>query len=386
MKNPEPDNSALIPGAPFSKASGTAAVTAAAAQATIRRGGTGKGQCGKSRRPRRGAGHAEGQRRERSNCMLEPRVTLLDALRNYSSLTGAKEGCDRAACGACTVLLDDLPIYSCQKLAIEAQGHEITTVEGLAKDGKLSKVQQAFIDKDALQCGYCTPGFIMSVTALLKQNPHPTADEVKHACAGNLCRCGTHPHILQAVFQAAGVEGHQQNGGHPCLAGRHETKYISHSTLRVDAAGQGDGPGALFIRHPGRRLALRHDSPVEMAGGKDFVGQPGQGAANSRHQGRRRRARRRIHRPFLRRGNRRRRRHDQTGLPRRVARHRSQRRAAPNSSSTKTRPGRTTRRKSGKAGPMLTPGRSREHGNVDQAFRRMRRRHRRILHDAGADS
>lgn len=136
---------------------------------------------------------------------LEPRVTLLDALRNYSSLTGAKEGCDRAACGACTVLLDDEPIYSCQKLAIEAQGHEITTVEGLAKGGKLSNVQQSFIEKDALQCGYCTPGFIMSVTALLKKNPHPSADEVKHACAGNLCRCGTHPHILQAVFQAAGV-------------------------------------------------------------------------------------------------------------------------------------------------------------------------------------
>jgi len=137
--------------------------------------------------------------------MLEPRVTLLDALRNYSSLTGAKEGCDRAACGACTVLMDDLPVYSCQKLAIEAQGREITTVEGLAKNGKLTKVQQAFWDKDALQCGYCTPGFIMSVTALLKKNPHPTAEEVKHTCAGNLCRCGTHPHIMQAVFQAAGV-------------------------------------------------------------------------------------------------------------------------------------------------------------------------------------
>src|SRR5208337_3363706 len=137
--------------------------------------------------------------------MLEPRVTLLDALRNYSSLTGAKEGCDRATCGACTVLLDDLPVYACQKLAIEAQGCEITTVEGLAKNGKLSKVQQAFVEKDALQCGYCTPGFIMSVTALLKKNPRPTADEVKHACAGNLCRCGTQPHILQAALQAAGV-------------------------------------------------------------------------------------------------------------------------------------------------------------------------------------
>jgi xanthine dehydrogenase YagT iron-sulfur-binding subunit len=138
--------------------------------------------------------------------MLEPRVTLLDALRNYSSLTGAKEGCDRASCGACTVLMDDLPVYSCQKLAIEAQGHEITTVEGLAKDGKLSVVQQAFVDRDALQCGYCTPGFIMSATALLKWNPKPTSEEIKHACSGNLCRCGTHPHILQAVFQASGAE------------------------------------------------------------------------------------------------------------------------------------------------------------------------------------
>jgi xanthine dehydrogenase YagT iron-sulfur-binding subunit len=138
--------------------------------------------------------------------MLEPRVTLLDALRNYSSLTGAKEGCDRASCGACTVLMDDLPIYSCQKLAIEAQGREITTIEGLAKNGKLSPVQQAFWDRDALQCGYCTPGFIMSVTALLKFNPHPTADEIKHACAGNLCRCGTHPHIIQAALQASGAE------------------------------------------------------------------------------------------------------------------------------------------------------------------------------------
>jgi xanthine dehydrogenase YagT iron-sulfur-binding subunit len=143
---------------------------------------------------------------KRLKLALEPRVTLLDALRNYSSLTGTKEGCDRAACGACTVLLDEVPVYSCQKLAIEAQGHEITTVEGLAKGDQLSKVQQAFIQKDALQCGYCTPGFIMSVTALLKGNPHPTADEVKHACAGNLCRCGTQPHILQAVFQAAGVK------------------------------------------------------------------------------------------------------------------------------------------------------------------------------------
>ena len=139
---------------------------------------------------------------------LEPRVTLLEALRNYSSLTGAKEGCDRASCGACTVLVNDEPIYSCQKLALEAQGCDITTVEGLANNGRLSPVQQAFMDKDALMCGYCTPGFVMSVTALLKRNPRPTADEVKHACAGNLCRCGTQPRILQAALQMAGVAIH----------------------------------------------------------------------------------------------------------------------------------------------------------------------------------
>lgn len=136
---------------------------------------------------------------------VEPRVTLLEALRNHSNLTGAKEVCDRATCGACTVLLNGTPIYSCSKLAIEAQGHEITTIEGLAKDGKLSPVQEAFIAQDALMCGYCTPGFVMSVTALLKYNPRPTADEVKHACSGNLCRCGTYPRIMQAAFKAAGL-------------------------------------------------------------------------------------------------------------------------------------------------------------------------------------
>lgn len=136
---------------------------------------------------------------------LEPRVTLLEALRNHSNHTGAKEVCDRATCGACTVLLDGTPIYSCSKLAIEAQGYEITTVEGLAKDGKLSPVQQAFIDQDGLMCGYCTPGFVMSVTALLQKTPRPTAEQVKHACAGNLCRCGTYPRIMQSVFRAAGL-------------------------------------------------------------------------------------------------------------------------------------------------------------------------------------
>ena len=136
---------------------------------------------------------------------LEPRVTLLEALRNHSQLTGSKEVCDRGTCGACTVFLNDVPAYSCSILAIEAQGRSITTVEGLAKNGQLTPVQQAFIEQDALMCGYCTPGFVMSVTALLKYNPKPTAEQVKHACAGNLCRCGTYPRVLQAALKAAGV-------------------------------------------------------------------------------------------------------------------------------------------------------------------------------------
>lgn len=139
------------------------------------------------------------------NLELEPRVTLLEALRDHAGLTGAKEVCDRATCGACTVFVDDIPVYSCSKLAIEAQGHNITTVEGLAPDGNLTPVQQAFVDEDALMCGYCTPGFVMSVTALLKTHRRPTSDQVKHACSGNLCRCGTYPRVLRAAFKAAGV-------------------------------------------------------------------------------------------------------------------------------------------------------------------------------------
>ncbi|HUI05769.1 MAG TPA: (2Fe-2S)-binding protein [Verrucomicrobiae bacterium] len=136
---------------------------------------------------------------------VEPRVTLLDALRNHANLTGAKEVCDRATCGACTVLFDGQPIYSCMKLAVEAQGHTITTIEGLSEGGKLTAVQQAFIESDASMCGYCTPGLVMSVTALLQRNPHPTADEVRTACSGNLCRCGVQARVLNAALKAGGV-------------------------------------------------------------------------------------------------------------------------------------------------------------------------------------
>jgi aerobic-type carbon monoxide dehydrogenase small subunit (CoxS/CutS family) len=205
MKNTEPDKFGAHSRRTFLKSLGTVAATAATAQVQSVAAELEKVNAEKTVGP--GAVPVTLKVNGGTlNLMLEPRVTLLDALRNYSSLTGAKEGCDRAACGACTVLMDDLPVYACQKLAIEAQGREITTIEGLAKNGKLSPVQQAFWDRDALQCGYCTPGFIMSVTALLKQNPHPTTDEIKHACAGNLCRCGTHPHIIQAALQASGAQ------------------------------------------------------------------------------------------------------------------------------------------------------------------------------------
>lgn len=204
MKKMEPENLGAFSRRTFLKSLGTVAATAATAQVNTVAAELEKANTEKVVGP--GAVpvtlKVNGQTLK---LMLEPRVTLLDALRNYSSLTGAKEGCDRAACGACTVLVDDVPIYSCQKLAIEAQGREITTVEGLANNGRLSPVQQAFWEKDALMCGYCTPGFLMSVTALLKKNPRPSADDVKHACAGNLCRCGTQPRILQAALHAAGV-------------------------------------------------------------------------------------------------------------------------------------------------------------------------------------
>ena len=136
---------------------------------------------------------------------VEPRVTLLEALRTHTPLTGAKEVCDRGTCGACTVLMDDVSVYACSKLAIDSQNAKITTIEGLAQSGKLTPVQQAFIDQDALMCGFCTPGFIMSVTALLKKNSKPTAQDVRHACSGNLCRCGTYPRVMQAALKAAGV-------------------------------------------------------------------------------------------------------------------------------------------------------------------------------------
>jgi len=134
---------------------------------------------------------------------LEPRVTLLDALRNHLDLTGAKKVCDRATCGACTVLLDGKAVYACTVLAIEAQGRTIETIEGLAatNDG-LAKMSHCFVENDAQQCGFCTPGFVMACESFRRAHDHATRDEVVHGLGGNLCRCGTYHGITHAVLEA----------------------------------------------------------------------------------------------------------------------------------------------------------------------------------------
>jgi xanthine dehydrogenase YagT iron-sulfur-binding subunit len=136
--------------------------------------------------------------------MIEPRVTLLDALRMRANLTGNKRGCDRGACGACTMIVDGRPVYSCSTLAIEVQGKQIRNVDGLANGDQLHPVQQAFCDKDALMCGFCTPGFIMASVALLEKNPNPTPEQIKKGLDGNICRCGTFTRIFEAVSSVKG--------------------------------------------------------------------------------------------------------------------------------------------------------------------------------------
>jgi aerobic-type carbon monoxide dehydrogenase small subunit (CoxS/CutS family) len=135
---------------------------------------------------------------------------LLTTLRERLHLTGTKLVCGRGECGACTVLIDGAPAYSCLTLTAACDGREIGTIEGLAHDGRLHPVQQAFIDHDALQCGFCTPGQILAAVALLDRRPHPTEDEVRRGMSGNLCRCGTYPKIVRAVLAAA--EGENRNG------------------------------------------------------------------------------------------------------------------------------------------------------------------------------
>ena len=142
---------------------------------------------------------------EKRNVQVEPRTTLLNALRNHAepAVTGPKLVCDAGTCGACTVLLDGKPAYSCLVLAVDAASRKITTVEGLGSPDKLNAVQSAFIEKDALMCGFCTPGFITTISAYLKKNPNPSMAEVREACKGNFCRCGTYPRVFEAALAAA---------------------------------------------------------------------------------------------------------------------------------------------------------------------------------------
>jgi len=134
---------------------------------------------------------------------VDVRVTLAELLREELGLTGTKVGCNRAECGSCSIIMDGKSVYSCTTLAVEAAGKQVLTIEGLADDDKLHPIQKTFIKHDALQCGYCTPGMIMSVKALLDTNPHPTEEDVSNAIDGNLCRCGSYPNVIKAALAAA---------------------------------------------------------------------------------------------------------------------------------------------------------------------------------------
>ena len=136
---------------------------------------------------------------------VEPRTTLLNTLRNHlePAVSGPKLVCDMGTCGACTVLLDGKPVYSCLVLAVDAANKKITTVEGLGSPDKPNAVQAAFVENDGLMCGFCTPGFVTTISAYLKQNPNPSLAEVREACKGNFCRCGTYPRVFEAALAAA---------------------------------------------------------------------------------------------------------------------------------------------------------------------------------------
>ena len=140
---------------------------------------------------------------ETKSVLVSSNDLLVDVLREKIGLTGTKKGCGEGDCGACTVLMDGKPILSCLTLALSSQGRNIETIEGLSKGGKFHPLQEAFVEKGAIQCGYCTPGMILSAKAVLERFPNPTADEIKHGMAGNLCRCTGYKKIIEAVSEAA---------------------------------------------------------------------------------------------------------------------------------------------------------------------------------------
>jgi xanthine dehydrogenase YagT iron-sulfur-binding subunit len=190
----------------FLKGSGVAAATALAPLPALAAAGEGE----KDKAVAMGPGpvkvqlNVNGQKMTHS---VEPRVTLLDALRNHLDVTGCKRVCDRGTCGACTVMLDGKPIYSCSMLALEAQGHEIKTAEALVADGRLDAVPAAFVQNDAQQCGFCTPGFVVAMRAAFDKNPNATPAQIEEALSGNICRCGTYQQMRDAIAALCKSQG-----------------------------------------------------------------------------------------------------------------------------------------------------------------------------------
>jgi xanthine dehydrogenase YagT iron-sulfur-binding subunit len=167
---------------------------------------------------------------------IQDRLTLAEVLRDHLGLTGTKIGCDRGECGACTVLLDGKPVYSCSNLAVWADGREIRTVEGLAQSGHLDPIQQAFVDHDGPQCGFCTSGQLMAAKGLLLRNPHPTHHEVQAGMTGNICRCSNYNHYVEAVLAAS--------GGNHASAGKREAKVSKSSGKSTAVPATGSAGGA----------------------------------------------------------------------------------------------------------------------------------------------
>jgi aerobic-type carbon monoxide dehydrogenase small subunit (CoxS/CutS family) len=199
MASPRQDS----PGS-FTRRSFIKGASAAAASGAILTAGDPR--TGSAAETRYGAGYHEIKLEingESRSVKIETRTTLLDAVRERADLTGSKKVCDRGSCGACTMLLDGEPVNACMILALDTIGHEITTIESLSADGNLHPLQEAFVQCDALQCGYCTPGMVMASQACLARNEHPTLDEIKHELSGNICRCGTYGRIFEAVQRTA---------------------------------------------------------------------------------------------------------------------------------------------------------------------------------------
>jgi xanthine dehydrogenase YagT iron-sulfur-binding subunit len=188
----------------FLRGSGVAAAATALAQAPLLEADEDKAKGGKADTPAMGPKAVRLSltvNDAKMTTSVEPRVTLLDALRDYLDVTGCKRVCDRGTCGACTVLVDDKPVYSCTLLALEAEGKKIRTAESLVDGGKLDAVPAAFVACDAQQCGFCTPGFVVAMKAVLEKNPKATPAEVERGLAGNICRCGTYEQMRHAIEQ-----------------------------------------------------------------------------------------------------------------------------------------------------------------------------------------